>query len=213
MIRINLVRQSRKARRESSEGQKPVAIGVGGLVLAGLAVFFLVHNPLVAEIDEWKTKNGKLEGEIKSLKAKVAKLADVDKINKALKKRAESIEQLNNARATPANLLNELSRILTPNGIPTMSDRMKARVKKDRNRQWSEGWDPKHVWFDRISENNSKVTIRGGAQSKRDINELALRLQASEYFDQVRETSSSQATDKGSGVNYYKFTMTGKVKY
>ena len=180
---------------------------------AAAAVFFLVHSPMATELEELQQKNNSSKSQNDSLQQQVDALRDVEKINAALKTQAEAIGILNTARATPANFMFELSQIITPKGVPSMTDTMKARVKSDANRQWSPDWDPKHVWINQFSETGGTFKLQGGAQADRDINELALRLQASVYFEGVRPTASSQARDTGSGVNYYQFTIEGKVKY
>jgi hypothetical protein len=80
------------------------------------------------------------------------------------------------------------------------------------NRRWQDGWDPKHVWITSFEEKAGRFKIDGGAQSDSDMTQLALRLQASMFFDNVIPEGGGEAKDPG-GVSYYKFTITGKVRY
>ena len=55
--------------------------------------------------------------------------------------------------------------------------------------------------------------LEGGAQNESDITQLAKRLTASVYFADVTPAGAERVSDTASGVNYFRFTLTGKVAY
>ena len=54
---------------------------------------------------------------------------------------------------------------------------------------------------------------RSGLGKLTDATQLALRMQASMFFDGVRPKGGTEVLDKESGLNYYRFTITGTVRY
>ena len=124
-----------------------------------------------------------------------------------------SIDQINRARAVPADMLYELSHLLTPNMSPTMTTTMAERVENDPHRELASEWDPKHVWINTFTEKQGTFQLQGGAQSDGDVTQLAKRLEASAYFDMVIPEGGVEKEDKASGITYYQFTISGKVVY
>jgi hypothetical protein len=55
--------------------------------------------------------------------------------------------------------------------------------------------------------------LEGGAQTESDVAQLSKRLAASVHFLDVSPSGGERVTDQASGVNYYKFTITGRVAY
>ncbi len=211
MIRINLLRE-KKAKR-TPKGQNAIAVGMGSLLAAAAAVYFFVHAPMASEIEHQTEANEKIK---KSNDEMAAATKDYDVVNQqyqALLQQEEAINRLSNARAVPAWFLRELASILTKGHQPTMAPEMAERVKTDPNRQWNLGWDPKRVWITSIEESNGQFTIRGGAQSDTDVTQLALRLQASVFFQGVVPEGGASDKDQKSKVAFYRFTVTGKVVY
>ena len=211
MIRINLLRE-KKAKR-APKGQNAIAVGIASLVAAAAGVYFFVHAPLVAEIESQSAANETVK---KSNDEMAAATKDYDVVNQqyqALLQQEEAISRLSNARAVPAWFLRELASILTKGHQPTMAPEMAERVKTDPNRQWNLGWDPKRVWISSIEESQGMFTIRGGAASDTDVTQLALRLQASVFFQAVVPEGGASDKDAKSKVAFYRFTVTGKVVY
>jgi Tfp pilus assembly protein PilN len=93
-----------------------------------------------------------------------------------------------------------------------MTEAMVRELDRNPNRNWSDTWDPKHVWIKKISEKEGEFTLEGGAQSDSDVTQLALRLQASMFFDDVKPSKASLDTEKGK-VPYYSFVINGRVRY
>ncbi len=216
MIKINLLPQ-RKAKRAAEPGQAQVAIGLGALAAAAGLMFFAVHRPAAAardqalrEVQELQDANAKSEDAIKEMPA-------LQGIVDAEERRAAAINQLLGTVVVPDNLLHELGKILTPNRKPTLTREMEERIsdgpKGDPNRRFALDWDPKHVWITGFSVKGDDFTLEGGAQAEADVPQLAKRMQASVYFDEVTSPSSQRIDDRQTNVSYYKFTITGKVVF
>ena len=191
-----------------------LVVGIFGiLAVMAAAIFFLVHKPLEEQIADQAKKNAKLSKENKKIDKRTK---DFDKLKaafEAAQTQAASIATLNNARATPANFLFELGNLLKRKGDPTVSAAMQAKLKDNENLRWNENWDPKHVWIDSIVEKETGFTIVGQAQSDGDVTQLAHRLAASIYFENVQPEGSKKVIDKKTGITLYSFTITGTVRY
>jgi len=211
MIKINLIAQ-RKVKR-ADKGQQTLAIGFLIVLLVGALVFLFVHRPLQDEIERLKSTNAKLIKQNEDKKKQTKGLKDLKAAVAALNKRKAAIDELNSARATPADLLYELSKIMTPGKMPTMTKEMAKRVESDPHRKMTAEWDPKHVWIKKFTEKAGNFSLVGGAQSDGDMTQLAKRLDASVYFDNVVPEGGTEKAERGSGVSYYDFTITGKVVY
>jgi type IV pilus assembly protein PilN len=211
MIKINLIAQ-RKVKR-TSKGEKSLALGFLVILLAGALVFLLVHRPLEEEIDRLKSTNAKLTKQNTDKKKQVKGLKDLKAAVEALNDRKAAIDALNGARATPADMLYELSRIMTPGRMPTMTKEMAKRVEQDPHRKLTTEWDPKHVWITSFDEKGGEFKLQGGAQSDGDMTQLAKRMDASVYFENVVPEGGNEKSQGRSGVSYYDFTITGKVVY
>lgn len=210
MIKINLIQQ-RKVRRSGDPAHQTLLMAAGLLLVLGAGTFFGIHGPMVDEIDAIDQKNNKLKKENQAIESRTKDYKDLQAAVTAAEQQKTAIEELNNARAVPAWLLHELSTILSADGRPTMTDAMARRVRDDPNRAWAEGWDPKHVWITSFSEKAGFFRLEGSAQSDSDMTQLALRLQASAYFDSVVPEGGS--TGGRAGVSIYKFTISGRVRY
>jgi Tfp pilus assembly protein PilN len=211
MIKINLLAK-RKVKRVD-KGQQEVMLGFVAILAAAAAVFFFVHSPMQSEIGKLEKTNKRLKKRNRQKSNDVKNYNKVKKTVQNLQARMAAIEVLDSARATPAFLLHELSRILTPNQKPTMDDDMAEVVTKNPNRRLDSRWDPKHVWLENYQEKKGKFRLEGGAQSDADMTHLAKRLQASIYFEDVVPEGGKEQSDKKSGVSYYKFVITGRVVY
>lgn len=210
MIKINLIQQ-KKARSSSDPAQQVLLAVFACLIGLFGGLYVLVDMPINEEIEGLSEKNAALTAENQAIESRTR---DYDALKKAVdlaNAQKTAIDQLNNARAVPAWLLAELSRILTVDGQPTMTDAMARRVRDDPNRAWAEGWDPKHVWVTSFTERGGRFTLAGTAQSDSDMTQLALRMQASVYFDQVVPEGGRSAAS--GDVQLYSFTISGIVRY
>lgn len=215
MIRINLLPHKKKksSSRAPIEGEKTVAIGMGIIMAVAAGIFLFVHSPLQDEIEAQQGRNGQLQNETNKIKSRISDFEELKAAFKAAQQQAESIKSLNDARATPANFLYELSAILKPNGRPTMTAAMAKELEDNENLRWQEGWDPQHVWIDSLTESKGKFTLLGSAQSDGDVTQLAHRLAASAYFDNVQPEGSVKKSGTAGNITIYSFKITGQVRY
>jgi type IV pilus assembly protein PilN len=216
MIKINLLPQ-RKPKRAAEPGQRQVVIGAGVLAALAAVVVVAVHLPLSRQVDSLRTANEELSADIEAKKRQLKDADNLKKVVAAAEERSAAIEKLIKAKSVPAWLLHELSEILTPGRLPSMSQAMATRISEgpqgDANRRFALDWDPKHVWITTFTEKDGAFTLEGGAQSDPDVTQLAKRLQASVYFQEVTPRGGERFNDPASGATYYKFTITGKVVY
>jgi Tfp pilus assembly protein PilN len=212
MIKINLLAQ-RKRSRSGDKGQQQLLLGLLIIIGAAVLAWLLVHRPLKAEVSSIKDASDEIAQQNASLQAKLKDEQAIKAAVQSLEKRKAAIAELQNARATPAYMLRELSRILTPSRMPTMTKQMAQRIETSLHRKLSLEWDPKHVWITSFSEKNGRFTLKGGAQSDSDVTQLAKRLEASVYFQDVVSLGGTEFTDAAAGVTYFNFTIVGKVVY
>lgn len=211
MIKINLL-QEKKVKRVA-KGERTLLTGIGVIAAAAAGVYFMLHVPLVAEIDDLKKENAERQRRIQQLTQETREFDTVQAQLNAARDQQEAIKPLNNARAVPSWMLWELSNILTRDHKPTMSPEMAERIKNDANRQFTPGWDPKRIWINTLDEKGGTLTIVGGAQSTTDVTQFALRMQASVFFTNVMPVSVAAAIEPGSKLSFYNFVLTGRVLY
>lgn len=220
MIRINLLPQKRaKLRAAADPSQKQLLLGVAAIVAAAALVFVLVDMPKRQKLAKLREDNQKLQVMIRD---KNKQLEGYDEMLKAKTEdaaRAEAINRLIQAKVVPAHVLHELGRILTTKQQPTMTAEMRDKVTKsdaeggDPNKRFQLDWDPTHVWLSSFVDTGGVFKLEGGAQSESDVTQLSKRLAASVFFEDVSTASGERVTDRETGLNYYKFTLTGKVAY
>lgn len=211
MIKINLLAQRRA--RPADKGQQSLAIGMLVIIAAGVLVYLLVHRPLAGEIGKIKERNKEISAQNQALNAKLADEKTVEAALAQLESRKAAIVELRGVRATPAYMLKEMARILTPNRGPRMSEAMSAKVESSRHRELADTFDPKHVWIVSFREKGGAFEMTGGALGGDEVTQLAKRLDASVYFADVMQRESAQTTDTASSTSYYRFTIVGKVIY
>ena len=213
MIRINLLPHKKKVRTVSVEGEKVVGLGFGILAVSAVLVFFVVHSPLASDIESQQQRNSQLIAENAKIEARIADFDALKAAFQAAKVQAAAIDQLNGARATPANFLFELATILRLGGTPTVTAEMAQRLDRNENLRWQSDWDPKHIWIDEITEKKGTFSLVGKAQSDGDVTQLAHRLSASAYFENVQPEGSSKSSKGVGGVTIYEFKISGTVRY
>jgi Tfp pilus assembly protein PilN len=220
MIKINLLPQRRAKKASANEpGAKDIVIGAVALAAAAAAVFLLVDQPKRGKLRDLREANEQLDQEIA---VKRRQLDGFDKMQKAVSEAQErklSIRRLMEAKVVPAHVLYELSRLMRPNELPTMTEEMATKTGNgplsDPNKRFDLAWDPTHVWITSFQDNSKDGSFRieGGAQAQVDIIQLSKRLQASVYFDRVAQETEERVTDGTTGITFYKFVITGKVAY
>lgn len=213
MIKINLLPQKKKATRSQVKGEQTVLIGVIVIAALAAAVYFLVHRPKAEELAAQQATNNRITRENRVVEQQIKGLGKLRAAIAAAQEQQGAIDRLNAARATPAWFLYELGQLLTRGGTPSITEAMARELETNPNRRWQPSWDPKHVWITKFTEKKGAFTLSGGAQSDSDVTQLALRLQASMFFDDVKPSKAGSAEDQKTGISYYKFVITGTVRY
>jgi Tfp pilus assembly protein PilN len=217
MIRINLLptrRVKRGGRRAGDDAStRHFLYGVLALSLAALAVVLGIDLPLRGDLGRYRRDEAALREAIQRQTEQLVGFAEMQKAQVDGEARKQSIERLMRAKVVPAHVLHELGEILTSNRLPTMTADMVRRTSSDPNKRFQQDWDPTHVWLSGFSDNNGVFKLEGGAQSESDVTQLSKRLAASVHFMDVTPAGGERVTDQASGVNYYKFTITGRVAY
>jgi len=221
MIKVNLLPQ-RKAKRSfasstaSDPSLKQALVGVLALGAAAAGVFVALDMPKRSRLNDVKTANQQLQQQINDKNKALQGYAELKKAEEEAKKRAESITRLLATKVVPAHLLHELGKVLTHDG-PTMTDTMAKLAgnspDSDPNKRFVADWDPTHVWMIAFVDSGGVFRLDGGAQSESDVTQLSKRLAASVYFMDVTPAGGERTIDRDSGLQYYKFTITGRVAY
>jgi Tfp pilus assembly protein PilN len=212
MIKINLLTDRRGKARGSEKNAQILIAGLGAIAVLGVAVYFVVHRPLLAEVQSITEVNNDLEKQNEAIRKQTADLSKMQAEVKAAQEREAAIERLRSARATPAWMLWELSNIMTRDRLPSVTPFMQKRIDNDPNLQFSHSWDPKKVWITEFSEKGGNFKLQGGAQSDSDYVQLALRMKASMFFEDVTMEGASEKLSANQS-SYYSFSIEGKVKY
>jgi type IV pilus assembly protein PilN len=214
MIKVNLLPQ-RKVKRAADPGQTQVALGFGAILAAAAAVAFLLYLPMRSEKKAYQAKAAELAEANNRTQRELADFETLKKVVAEQEARKKSIDELAGVRAVPANVMHELGRILTLGGKLSMTREMSEKVGtgpgSDPNKAFQTDWDPKRVWINSFAEKKGEFTLEGGARSDKDVTQLAKRLQASVHFVGVTPQGGERVLD--GGIEYFKFTITGKVVY
>lgn len=219
MIKINLLPQ-RRARGRAAALESParsVMLGVLGLAAAAAAVAVFVDLPARARLAELTRANARLQDDLQAKDRQLAGFAELKQAAEQADQRYRSIRRLLGARVVPAHVLHELGEIVTTRKVPTMTEDMARRTGhgpgSDPSHRLSSDWDPARVWLSGFIDHGGAFRLEGGAQTESDIIQLAKRLAASVYFDDVTPAAGERVADSQTGASYYKFTITGEVVY
>jgi type IV pilus assembly protein PilN len=150
-VRINLLphREQKRAARQ----RQFVSVAVS-LAILGLAIVGLVHGFLVAQIDNQKSRNTLLKGEIAKLDDQIKEIDKLrDQIQQVLA-RKQVVETLQGNRSEAVHLLDQLVRQL-PDGIYVKS----------------------------VKQAGTKVTMVGYAQSNARVSTLMRNVEASPWIE------------------------------
>lgn len=222
MIKINLLPQKRAKHRAAvgaaaSGSSRDFMIGLGALAAVAVIVFLTVDKPRRDKISSLKASNQDLQGQIAEKRSKLVGYEDMKKAKADAEKRAQSINRLMQAKVVPAHVLHELGEILTQNRLPAMTEEMRKKVGNgpgsDPNKRFQLDWDPSKVWLSGFTDTAGVFRLEGGAQSESDVTQLSKRLAASVYFTDVTPAGGERVVDRERGINYYRFTITGRVAY
>ncbi len=222
MIRVNLL-PTKKAKKLSFSNSSPsdpslkqALVGAVALGAAAVGVFLALDMPKRARLHEIQDANSQLQQQINEKNKALQGYTELKKAEEESKKRAGSINRLLATKVVPAHVLHELGKVLTKEG-PTMTETMAKLAGNtadgDPNKRFEGEWDPTHVWMTAFIDNAGVFRLDGGAQSEKDVTQLSKRLAASVYFMDVTPAGGERMLDRDSGLQYYKFTITGRVAY
>ncbi|HTN26582.1 MAG TPA: PilN domain-containing protein [Burkholderiales bacterium] len=228
MIKINLLPQKRGKVRAaagsrgavspaSGDGSRQFAIGLGALAASALLVFLAFDRPRRKHIADLESSKNQIQSQIAEKKKQLVGYEEMKKAKVDAEKRAASIDRLMQAKVVPAHVLHELGEILTQNRLPAMTEDMRKKVGNgpgsDPNKRFQLDWDPTKVWLSGFSDKEGVFKLEGGAQSEFDVTQLSKRLAASVYFMDVTPAGGERVVDRDRGLNYYRFTITGRLAY
>lgn len=221
MIKVNLLPQRRAKRGRGAvtaadPSSKQLLVGVAVLGIAGLAVFLMVDMPRRERLGDVRAANAQLQQDINLKNKELVGYAELQKAEAEAVRRSEAINRLLGTKVVPAHVLHELSKVLTPQG-PTMTEGMAKLAgtgpESNPNKQFQGDWDGNHVWMSSFIDKDGSFKLEGGAQSESDVTQLSKRLAASVYFLDVTPAGGERVVDRETGVNYYRYTITGKLAY
>lgn len=216
MIKVNLLPQ-RKPKRVAEPGSREMVMGVGALAAAALGVFFIVDRPRRSHLGDEREAITVLDQEIAGKNAKLKGYVEMKQAAADATARADSITRLLTAKVVPAHVLHELGEIMATGHSPTMSEEMVKKTGNspdaDPNKKFQADWDPQHVWLTAFADTGGTFRMEGGAQSEQDVTQLSKRLNASVYFQNVTPAGGDRVADPTTGLNYYRFTITGRMAY
>ena len=230
MIKINLLPQKRGKVRAgagsrtgvgstgvSADGSRQFAIGLGAVAASALLVFLVFDRPKRKHIADLEASKSQIQSQINEKKKQLTGYEEMKKAKVDAEKRAASIDRLMQAKVVPAGVVHELGEILTPNRLPAMTEEMRKKVGNgpgsDPNKRFQLDWDPTKVWITAFTDKEGVFKLDGGAQSEFDVTQLSKRLAASVYFLDVTPAGGERVVDRDRGLNYYRFTITGRLAY
>ena len=218
MIKVNLLPQ-RRAKRSAAAADpssKQALVGVAALAAAAAAVFFVLDMPRRNKLSGFREANLQLQNQINEKNKQLVGYAELQKAEAEAIRRAEAINRLLGTKVVPAHILHELGKVLTREG-PTMTEQMAKAAgtgpESNPNKQFQNDWDPTHVWMSSFIDLNGGFKLEGGAQSESDVTQLSKRLAASVYFLDVTPAGGERVIDRDTNLNYYRFTITGRLAY
>jgi type IV pilus assembly protein PilN len=150
MVRINLL-PHREQKRQARQRQF-ISLSIG-LAILGLAVVGLGHVVIAARIDNQKSRNSLLQGEIVKLDEQIKEIDRLRDQTQALLARKQVVETLQANRTEAVHLLDQLVRQL-PDGLYLKS----------------------------VKQNGTRVTLTGYAQSNARVSTLMRNIESSPWL-------------------------------
>src|SRR3972149_1543222 len=151
MIRINLL-PHREIRRKHQQQQFFTLLG--GVIVIGAAVWFVVHSYLDEELERQQGRNSYLQAEIVKLDKQIAEIQKLKDQTAALLARKQVVETLQGTRSEVVHLLDQLVRQL-----------------------------PDGVYLSSIKQTGTKVLIGGYTQSQARVSTLMRNLESSPHLE------------------------------
>jgi len=157
MPRINLLPVKAARRRDTARHEMFAMIGLVLMCMVGLYFwYFSLDN----EVEELRSRIGRLNAEIAGLEKDVGKVKDFEAKEGKIRSKLVAIAQLKANKVGPSKMLNVLATILTE--------------------------ETKRVWLTKFSSSSNNLTLTGGAMEHEDISEFQLALERSPLFRNVK---------------------------
>lgn len=155
---------------------------MGVVVLALLGVFYW-HTTMNKKIRSVKTEISQVDAEITRLKAVVAEVEKFKKDKKILEEKIAVIDKLKSSRQAQVHYMDEVNRALQP-----------------------------QIWLEFYQQTGKTINLRGKSLATDDIANFMRKLEASQYFEDVRLIQTSQQSvklgDRPVKVNDFSLTVT-----
>lgn len=171
MNRINLL-PHREMRRKQQQTQFFIMLGV--VVVAGIAIWGVVHTYLDGQLTGQQARNSYLDSEIVKLDKEIAEINKLKEQTAALLKRKQVVETLQGNRAEVVHLLDQLIRQL-----------------------------PDGMYLKSIKQQGTKVSISGFTQSQARVSTLMRNLEGSQYLQNASLVEIKAANAGGARINEF----------
>lgn len=220
MIRINLLPDAPRQRavrvtrvpREDSIWRW----AYGGGVLVTLCGLTLVFMQTQGELAGRRAEMNRVRKEIRVAENRTRALREMEATKKRMESLAGSVYRLYAQRVGPAEVLKELSAVLTPGQGGSAGDQAVALLRTATPRAGtSRTWDTRRVWLTAFEEEESDddCKLRGLARTNDDVAEFMRRLSLSPHFTQVSLDRTEVYEGKEGSVPMIAFTLSTKILY
>ena len=169
--RINLL-PHREMRRKQQQTQFFIMLGV--VLVAGAAIWGIVHTYLDSQLTNQNGRNSYLDSEIVKLDKEIAEINKLKEQTAALLKRKQVVETLQSNRAEVVHLLDQLIRQL-----------------------------PDGMYLKSIKQTGTKVAISGYTQSQARVSTLMRNLEGSQYLQNANLVEIKSAVAGGARINEF----------
>ena len=217
MIRINLLPRSRDVRvaAPSSGGSSaPWLVAYLVAFLVWVACLFGIYLSYASQLEEKLSSNKLIEDRIAQSKIKSQGIDEVEAKLAASRQLEELVNELNARRVGPTRVLMEVSKILSPNGGPTIDPRaLEALYRENPNFRSNRNWDTRRLWLHTFTEQSRACRITGQSKTNDDIAEFLKRLAISEVFTDVTLERTQAVEQSGSSLVFIDFEITCRVEY
>jgi type IV pilus assembly protein PilN len=175
MIRVNLLPHREIRRRRQ---QQHFFATLGGVVVLGLAIWFLVHNALSGSYEAQLQRNQYLKQEITKLDKEIEDIKKLKELTAALLARKKVVETLQSNRSEVVYLLDALARQL-PDGI----------------------------YLKQIRQEGIRVTINGYTQSQARVSTLMRNLESSQVLEAANLVEIKAVAQNANRINEFTLTV------
>ena len=162
--------------------QREFGIAALGAVVITCGVLILVHMQFNSVINYQESRNKFLEGQIAELDKKIKEIAALDEEKRRLLARMQIIQRLRETRPEIVHLFDELV-IAIPDGL----------------------------YFDKVTQNNNKVTISGYAESNARVSSIMRNLAKSHWFKDpklLQINADAKVGKNGPRLNHFSLQVT-----